>query len=209
MIRFGIPTRFAIVWAGFTRTFGMLLVVVCNLGYSKEFLADVWTADDGLPDSSVTAISQTPDGYLWIGTYNGLVRFDGVRFVTYDPANTPELQHARVRGLFVDKVGTLWINTYDGSLTTVRDGTFTLKRHNTRPSDAEWKLVASTTNQAIFLTGRGRVFRILLAGAGENEWKDLTPLNQGVGAFGCEDGAGTVWYADRGACIWRLFNGHF
>jgi len=61
-----------------------------------------------LPNSSVTAIAQTPEGYLWIGTHNGLARFDGVRFVNFDPLNTPELRHARVRGLFVDKRGTLW-----------------------------------------------------------------------------------------------------
>ncbi len=84
-----------------------------------DYLIDVWTADNGLRSSSVTAIAQTPDGYLWIGTYNGLARFDGVRFVMFDPANTPALQRARVRRLNVDASGTLWINTYDGSLTSL------------------------------------------------------------------------------------------
>ena len=56
---------------------------------SGDYLSDVWTSENGLPDDSVTAIAQTPDGYLWVGTYNGLARFDGVRFVTFDPANTP------------------------------------------------------------------------------------------------------------------------
>ena len=89
---------------------------------ARDYLTDVWTSENGLPDSSVTAIAQTPDGYLWIGTYNGVARFDGVRFVTFDPANTPALVHARVRKLNVDSQGTLWINTYDGSLTTYRQG---------------------------------------------------------------------------------------
>src|SRR5580692_4466314 len=57
-----------------------------------DYLTDTWTSENGLPDNSVTAIAQTPDGYLWVGTYNGLSRFDGVRFVTFDPANTPALQ---------------------------------------------------------------------------------------------------------------------
>ena len=69
---------------------------------TTDYLIDAWTSDDDLPDSSVTAVTQTPDGYLWIGTYNGLARFDGVRFVTFDPVNTPELKHARITGLFVD-----------------------------------------------------------------------------------------------------------
>ena len=74
---------------------------------TADYSTDVWTSENGLPDSSVMAIAQTPDGYLWVGTYNGLARFDGVRFVVFDPANTPELTHARIRKLFVDRLGTL------------------------------------------------------------------------------------------------------
>ena len=78
------------------------------------YLIDVWDTEDGLPNSTVTAVAQTPDGYLWVGTYDGLARFDGVRFVTFDPGNTPELRHARVQALYVDTSGTLWIDTYPG-----------------------------------------------------------------------------------------------
>src|ERR1035438_4457489 len=88
----------------------MLLAALRGAGATAEspdYLIDVWTSDNDLPDNSVTAIAQTPDGYLWIGTYNGLVRFDGVRFVTFDPHNTPELRHARVLGLFADARGGL------------------------------------------------------------------------------------------------------
>src|SRR5262249_55546607 len=67
-----------------------------------DYLVDTWGIDDGLPGSSVAAIAQTPDGYLWVGTYDGLARFDGVRFVTFDPANTPALGHVRIQGLYLD-----------------------------------------------------------------------------------------------------------
>ena len=73
---------------------GVLTVLGSPAG-TADYLIDLWTSDNGLPDSSVTAIAQTPDGYLWIGTYNGLARFDGVQFVTFDPFNTPALKHAR------------------------------------------------------------------------------------------------------------------
>jgi signal transduction histidine kinase/ligand-binding sensor domain-containing protein len=177
--------------------------------FGGEFLSDVWTSDDGLPDSSVTAIAQTPDGYLWVGTYNGLARFDGLRFVTFDPANTPALAHARVRGLFVDKQGTLWINTYEGSLTTFRHGIFALERHNIRLSEAEWTLISSTPQQVIFLTSRGGVFRKRLTGPVGGAWEDLTPSGRGLGAFCCEDGAGAVWYVDPHSQLWRLEGGRF
>src|SRR5689334_17342535 len=68
-----------------------------------------WQTEDGLPQNSVTAIVQTRDGYLWLGTYSGLVRFDGVRFTVFDSDNTPSLKNARVTGLFEDAEGTLWI----------------------------------------------------------------------------------------------------
>src|SRR4029077_17535226 len=66
---------------------------VCDVvAAAPDYLIDVWdTEDNNLPNSTVTAIAQTPDGYLWIGTYDGLARFDGFRFVTYEPVNTPEL----------------------------------------------------------------------------------------------------------------------
>ena len=86
------------------------------------FLVDGWDTDKGLPSSTVTSIAQTPDGYLWAGTYNGLARFDGARFVTFDPASKPELGQPRVQGLFLDARGTLWINTFRGGLTSYRDG---------------------------------------------------------------------------------------
>ena len=179
----------------------------CGSEMAGEYLRDVWTSDDGLPDSSVTAISQTPDGYLWVGTYNGLARFDGMRFVTFDPANTPALAHARVRGLFVDKQGTLWINTYEGSLTTMRHGVFTLEHRNTHLSEAEWTLVSSTDSQVIFLTSRGGIYRKLLTGPGD--WEDLTPSSRGLGAFSCEDGTGAVWHVDSDSELWRLAGGRF
>src|ERR1041385_1037879 len=103
---------------------GLFLSVLGATAKPSDYLIDVWTSDDHLPDSSVTAIAQTPDGYLWIGTYNGLARFDGVRFTNFDPANTPELKHARVTDLYTDPRGTLWIGTHDGSMTSFRNGVF-------------------------------------------------------------------------------------
>ena len=55
-------------------------------------IARRWQTEDGLPQNSVLSIVQTPDGYLWLGTFNGLVRFDGVRFDSFTVGNTPELR---------------------------------------------------------------------------------------------------------------------
>ena len=89
-----------------------------------NYLVKAWTPGDGLPQSSITSIAQTPDGYLWMGTFNGLARFDGVRFVVFNPLNTPALRSARIAALKVDRRGWLWIMTEEGFLTRVREGRF-------------------------------------------------------------------------------------
>jgi len=55
-----------------------------TLRADPEYLIDTWETDDGLPENSATAMVQDRDGYLWFGTFRGLVRFDGVEFTRYD-----------------------------------------------------------------------------------------------------------------------------
>jgi len=169
-----------------------------------EFLVDTWTSENGLPDSSVTAVAQTPDGYLWAGTYNGVTRFDGVHFVTFDPANTPGLTHARVRRLSVDSRGVLWVSTYDGSLTKYENGVFTLERRYSRATEGEVSFVASSSNEVIFLSSRGELLRKPLAAPPEQGWLELPPPARGIGAICCQDSQGTLWYRDGDRHVWRL-----
>ncbi len=79
-----------------------------------EYLADVWDSDRGLPSYSVNAFAQTPDGYLWIATFQGLARFDGVQFDVIDHAKTPEFPGTAVTGLLSDRKGLLWAGTDNG-----------------------------------------------------------------------------------------------
>jgi ligand-binding sensor domain-containing protein len=55
----------------------------------SQYVHDVWTTNDGLPQDSINAIAQTPDGYLWLATQEGLARFDGMTFTTFDAAVKP------------------------------------------------------------------------------------------------------------------------
>ncbi len=86
------------------------------------FIIDVWGNEHGLPQSSVIAIEQTQDGYLWLGTLNGLVRFDGVGFKVFDEGNTPALGSSRIVYLFQDSTGNLWIGTESAGVVLVKDG---------------------------------------------------------------------------------------
>ncbi|MEI2727200.1 MAG: two-component regulator propeller domain-containing protein [Verrucomicrobiota bacterium] len=69
---------------------GVAMISAQGLPASPSYQIDVWRADEGLPQGTVTSIAQTPDGYLWLGTQNGLVRFDGVRFQVFNEKNREE-----------------------------------------------------------------------------------------------------------------------
>jgi PAS domain S-box-containing protein len=90
-----------------------------------QYTQDVWGTEAGLPTNNVLAITQTSDGYLWLATEEGLVRFDGVRFTVFDKENTPALEANDIRSLLVDHADNLWIGTNGGGLTRYKDGAFT------------------------------------------------------------------------------------
>jgi len=90
----------------------------------SQFIQQSWQNEQGLPENSVTAIAQTADGYLWLGTESGLARFDGLRFTVYDKSSTPGLTGNFITCLLVDHEGTLWIGTHDAGLTRFRNGAF-------------------------------------------------------------------------------------
>lgn len=92
---------------------------------SGRFKTKIWTTDDGLPQSTITDIIQTRDGYLWLGTFAGLVRFDGVGFKVFDLVSTDGIVSNRVTALCEDNDGTLWFGTEEGTLTCYRNGRFT------------------------------------------------------------------------------------
>ncbi len=81
-----------------------------------------WSVPEGLPSSAVTSITQTHDGYLWIGTQEGLARFDGLRFTVLDEKTSPALAREQINALCESRDGTLWIGTDTGGLVALKDG---------------------------------------------------------------------------------------
>jgi len=90
-----------------------------------QYRFDSWTTDNGLPQNGLRQITQTPDGYLWFTTFDGLVRFDGVKFTTFGKSNSKGIINNRFTGIYGDKDGTLYATTMeDGTLTVYRNGIF-------------------------------------------------------------------------------------
>ncbi len=86
-----------------------LPVEVSSIPVTADYVLRNWGMEEGLPSNRVTSLTQTPDGYLWVGTLGGLTRFDGVRFTTFHAENTPGLESDRVDALFTARDGSLWV----------------------------------------------------------------------------------------------------
>ena len=90
----------------------------------SQYVLDNWQIQEGLPQTSAQALARTPDGYLWVGTQEGLARFDGAKFTTFDTENEPSMPNKIISVLFVDSAGRLWVGTRSG-LVTFENGHFT------------------------------------------------------------------------------------
>jgi ligand-binding sensor domain-containing protein/signal transduction histidine kinase len=89
-----------------------------------QFSQKVWRTEEGLPENFVRTMIQSRDGYLWMGTQEGLARFDGMQITVFDTRNTPQLRSNSIVVVTEGSDGTLWIGTDGGGITRYRDGRF-------------------------------------------------------------------------------------
>lgn len=90
----------------------------------SQYVIDIWRNIEGLPNNAITSMLQTKDMFIWFGTYDGLVKFDGVNFITYNSYNTPEISSNNILTLFESSDGTLWIGSAEGGLVSYRNAAF-------------------------------------------------------------------------------------
>jgi signal transduction histidine kinase/ligand-binding sensor domain-containing protein len=151
-----------------------------------------WKTDNGLPDNAVTAALQTRDGYLWLGTYGGLARFDGSRFAVFNSASEPGLQSDRITALYEDAKGVLWVGHERGDLTCYGDGKF--ESQNVQKTGARRKVLALNTDDrgdTWILNEEGTLLRLR-----DGAMRSL-PNNDGVADM-VRDRDGRLWVASGG-----------
>jgi ligand-binding sensor domain-containing protein/signal transduction histidine kinase len=157
-----------------------------------DYFLRSWKTDNGLPDNTVTSIVQTRDGYLWLATYAGLARFDGVRFTIYSSANTPALQSDRLTSLFEDKQGNLWIGHERGDLTRYHEGKF--ESFNFHETGVRRKISAIGADEAgdiWMLNEEGTLIRV------RDGASCSLPNANGLASM-AQDGSGRLWVASGG-----------
>ncbi len=142
---------------------------------ASPFRISRWTTEDGLPQHYTSCVKQTHDGYLWLGTWFALVRFNGMTFTVFNRFNTPEMGNDAINALAEDAEQTLWVGTADG-LVSYRDRRF--HRWTTAdglPDSRIWRL-ASCRAGGIWLQAGGFVAR-LAGGKFSRAWAVETPDN--------------------------------
>lgn len=167
-----------------------------------QYVRAAYGTKEGLPQSSALTLAQTADGYLWVGTQDGLARFDGLRFTVFNHRNTDALPASFIRALYVDRGGVLWIAAYGGGIAKYGDGR--LERLPPLPGgEREIRAITQTVDGAIWLgTLRGGVYRL--------DRDQITNFGQAQGLpdetvhalHGARDGSLWVGTAD-GLAHWR------
>ena len=165
----------------------------------------VWTSDAGLPQNTIETILQTRDGYLWMGTEEGLVRFDGTRFVVSDRQSAPALRSAFVSALFESADGTLWIGTYGGGLARLRQGRIEAFHPELLGSDRVRTIYAAANGVLFAATAGGGLLRIDGERVRRFTMRDGLPVDRVWTVIG--DGADGLWVATHGGGVVRWRDG--
>lgn len=155
------------------------------------FRVQHWTVADGLPVNNVKDILQTNDGYLWIATFDGLVRFDGLRFVVFNASNSPGLTTNRIIELYESPDGELWLTTENNKVVRYANEHFTtFDEVDGRPLVAQQDRTFYTDGDTLWVKSRTGLFRYH-AGRFTSYRPEL--LDGGLGLV--RDMAGMLWVA--------------
>src|SRR5215831_12942590 len=180
----------------------LLLVAESPLIARGQYFFDSWTTDNGLPQNSVNSILQTRDGFLWLATGDGLVRYDGARFTIFNRTNTPGINANRCEQLLETQDGTLWIRT-DLGLISYHDRAF----HSYTTQDGLPEKIGGT-----FESPEGGL--LLAARDGLYLWRagQRTLLFDASGqpdalSFAYQDRAGATWFAASYGVLKKFANG--
>ena len=170
-----------------------------------EYSVQTWDVDDGLPESGITDVIQSRDGYLWVSTLNsGITRFDGVHFADFEPPVSQSGASRGIRRLFAGQDGTLWMNGFGNYLASLRDGRFQIQYTNSVVLNS---LVWQNAGCVVFETRDGN----LLEGAPSAEsnyiWKLISPPGAIFGTHFFADFQGSFWYRATNGDPYCVANG--
>lgn len=172
-----------------------------------QYVHDVWTTDQGLPQNTVFSMIQSRQGYIWFGTFEGLVRFDGLKFTVFDHSNTPAIKDNWITALYEDDEGRLWIGTGSdrfytgggsnvGSLIMLKDDQFTSYELNDGLQNSFVNAISQCSDGNIWVGTRNGLYRFNPDMPGSPRFESFTIKD------GLSDNFVTAIYQDRSGTLW-------
>ena len=163
-----------------------------------------WTRQSGLPANGINAIAQTKDGYLWLATVAGPVRFDGINFELIDLGKAKKLRATEATSLSASKTGGLWIGINNGGVASIVDG-----KNVSRLDGAAFEGMSRTimslvesTDGDLFVAATGQAGRV----KGDKTYETLLPPPGTNTAYdvltACQDSQGRVWFGTMKAGLY-------
>ena len=189
-------------WRGFVALLCLLLPLSAGKALDRsqtlgQYHHDIWDQRSGLMGTSIDALAQSQDGYLWCGTRSGLFRFDGVKFTRFSNRNTPAFVENEVSSLLADDEGGLWIGTGVGGLLYYRGGAFRrFSTHDGLPDDHILSLARARDGTLWVGTGNG-----VATYDGHRFTRVLASAVQGRVASLAEDRDGNMWMNVMGQIV--------
>lgn len=165
----------------------------------SQYPHDQWGLTKGFIGGTIYAITQTADGYLWLGTEKGLVRFDGLTFKLIQHSDTPALPAGPVLGLIGDTEGNLWIRLQTPNIIRYRNGKFenvlSEPRHITAMSQgAHGEVLLATLQNEVLKSDNGKFVTVA----------SKTELPNSITISLAETAGGDIWLGTRDAGLYRL-----
>lgn len=168
-----------------------------TLDSSNVWLARAWQSDDGLPDNVINGVAQTPEGYLWVATAGGLMRFDGARFQEFQVSNLEGVSNRVVRAMVLDRRGRLWLAMDRGPVVCVEPGTARVFTAGKALPDAQATSIAEDAEGAIWIAYVGGAVSRIKGGQAVRFGSD-DGLPKADSCTLTSDTKGQLWFARAG-----------
>ncbi|MBL9211344.1 MAG: hypothetical protein JNL92_12815, partial [Opitutaceae bacterium] len=161
--------------------------------FGSEYHAESWGLEQGFPQNSCSGIVEAPDGYLWLATFRGLVRFNGHEFKSWAPAGMPLLQSTTIISLHQDRRKRTWFSTAEGMVVNEGDRWLRILEQEGWDERTDYARSFAEDRSGRMVIGRfsGRVMRVEQGRATE------LPTPPGRGGALCAYGRDGVLYVVR------------
>ncbi|MBK9376160.1 MAG: hypothetical protein IPN03_21160 [Holophagales bacterium] len=169
-----------------------------------QYRLDAWQSEKGLPQDTVQSLLQTRDGYLWVGTQEGLARFDGVRFRVWDERTNPELRSGSIASLLEDSRGRLWIGL-SGGVARLEAGIITSLDAGLAQGVTAWSMCETPDGDVWVATSGAGLLRF--RGKEKTAFTTADGLPSNDLRSICRDRAGDLWVGTSGKGVFRMRNG--